>query len=60
MDIRVGGKYSLLKRIGNGSFGEVYQGINYKKKIGIDTVTKEYVAIKLVIFKLNSHRNHLK
>ena len=26
MDIRVGGKYRMLKRIGNGAFGDVYQG----------------------------------
>lgn len=39
MDLRVGSKYRLKKRIGAGSFGEIYSGEN--------TVTKEEVAIKL-------------
>ncbi|KAK8889427.1 Casein kinase I isoform epsilon [Tritrichomonas musculus] len=43
MDLRVGSKYRLKKRIGAGSFGEIYCGEN--------TVTKEEVAIKLETFR---------
>ena len=38
MEIRVGGKYKLTKRLGSGAFGEVFLGINVK--------TNEKVAIK--------------
>ena len=40
MEIRVGGKYSLSKKLGEGAFGEVFLGTNIK--------TGENVAIKLV------------
>ena len=39
MEIRVGGKYKLSKKLGKGSFGDLYSGINIK--------TGEEVAIKL-------------
>ena len=26
MDLRVGGKFKLIKRCGSGAFGEIYQG----------------------------------
>lgn len=32
-------KYKLLDKIGNGSYGEIYKGVNIR--------TKEYVAIKI-------------
>ncbi|CAG9318695.1 unnamed protein product [Blepharisma stoltei] len=39
LDIRVGGRYRLGKKIGSGSFGEIFLGINIQ--------TNEEVAIKL-------------
>ena len=40
MELRVGGKYKVTKRLGKGAFGEIYAGINVK--------TNEEVAIKIV------------
>lgn len=40
MELRVGGKYKLTKKLGNGAFGDIYSGVNIK--------TNEEVAIKLV------------
>ena len=40
MEVRVGGKYRITKRLGSGAFGDIYAGINVK--------TNEEVAIKLV------------
>lgn len=39
MDLTVGGKYRIGRKIGSGSFGEIYLGINKQ--------TEEEVAIKL-------------
>ena len=39
MEIRVGGKYKISKKLGRGAFGDLYSGINLK--------TNEEVAIKL-------------
>ncbi|CAG9330366.1 unnamed protein product [Blepharisma stoltei] len=39
LDIRVGGRYRIGKKIGSGSFGEIY--------LGVDIQTNEEVAIKL-------------
>jgi len=40
MELRVGGKYRVTKRLGSGAFGDIYAGVNVK--------TNEEVAIKLV------------
>jgi serine/threonine protein kinase len=39
MELRVGGKYKLSRKLGSGAFGDVYLGTNIK--------TNEEVAIKL-------------
>ena len=65
MELRLGEKFKLIKKIGSGAFGEIYKG-NYKKKIrgnpfpntkilnnlflGTNTQTGEDVAVKLVIY----------
>ncbi len=49
MDLRVGGKYRLTRKLGSGAFGEVYQGISFlRTRLGIHIKTNEEVAIKLV------------
>ena len=40
MELRVGNKYKVTKRLGQGAFGDIYAGVNVK--------TNEEVAIKLV------------
>ena len=40
MELRIGGKYKVTKRLGKGAFGDIYSGVNVK--------TNEEVAIKLV------------
>ena len=39
MDIRVAGRFKLIKKIGNGSFGKIYEGF--------DLISQERVAVKL-------------
>ena len=53
MDLRVGKNYQLVKKIGSGAFGEIYEGKesdkdNYVVILGRHIVNKELVAIKLV------------
>lgn len=33
MDLRVGGKYKLKKKVGSGAFGDIYLAEDIKKKI---------------------------
>jgi len=49
MELRVGGKYKITKRLGSGAFGDIYAGVNVK--------TNEEVAIKLEL--LNTTRPQL-
>lgn len=46
MELRVGGKYRLSRKLGCGAFGDIYHGTNIR--------TNEEVAIKLVSVKLLS------
>ena len=46
MELRVGGKYRLSRKLGCGAFGDIYHGTNIR--------TNEEVAIKLVSAKLLS------
>jgi serine/threonine protein kinase len=39
MELRVGGKFNITKKLGMGSFGEIFAGINVK--------TGEEIAVKL-------------
>jgi serine/threonine protein kinase len=39
MELRVGNKFKLVKKLGTGAFGELYAGVNIK--------TGEEVAVKL-------------
>ena len=54
MDLRVGKHYQLVKKIGSGAFGEIYEG-TYPHKVsycvpGKHITSKDSVAIKLVSF----------
>jgi hypothetical protein len=48
MEVKVGGHFKLGKRIGSGSFGEIYSGIGGGGRVGMDMLTNKDVAIKLV------------
>lgn len=56
MELRVGGKFQVIKKIGSGSFGEIFHGISHTLPkcdylwfwLGLQTQTEEEVAIKLV------------
>ena len=65
MELRVGGKYRLSRKLGCGAFGDIYHGTQsfpllIVNRIGTNIKTNEEVAIKLVhsistttIFNLN-------
>jgi len=42
-----GGRYKLVKKLGNGAFGDIFKGLNVK--------TNEEVAIKLECIKIKFH-----
>ena len=50
MELRVGGKYRLSRKLGCGAFGDIYHGIfsSLSPSIGTNIKTNEEVAIKLV------------
>jgi len=49
MELRVGGKYRLSRKLGCGAFGDIYHGTNIR--------TNEEVAIKLVSIALKVSLN---
>lgn len=49
MELRVGGKYRLSRKLGCGAFGDIYHGTNIR--------TNEEVAIKLVSQGSNYPKN---
>ena len=62
VELRVGGKYKLRRKLGSGAFGDIYHGIFL---IGINIKTNEEVAIKLVhlirnLLKLIIHNYSMK
>jgi hypothetical protein len=50
MELKVGGKYKIIKKIGNGAFGDIYLG-NFRllTSPGSSIRTGDEIAIKLVI-----------
>ena len=50
MELRVGGKYRLSRKLGCGAFGDIYHGTNIKNN--------EEVAIKLVSIRAFSWLNN--
>ena len=49
MELRIGGKYKLTKKLGKGAFGDIYHGnVNIFNLIAIHLKTNEEVAVKLV------------
>lgn len=61
MDLKIGDKYKMIKKVGSGAFGEIYKGreeiydivlltIYY---VGINLKTGEECAIKLVFITYN-------
>ena len=51
MDVRIGKKYRLGHKIGSGSFGDIYHGINIE--------TGQNVAVKMESVKSSRHHQHL-
>jgi len=61
MELRVGGKYRLSRKLGCGAFGDIYHGKSLETslalRLGTNIKTNEEVAIKLV--SSNMSHNHL-
>jgi hypothetical protein len=58
MELRVGGKYKLNKKIGSGAFGDIYHGKICFIASGTNIKSNEDVAIKLVsAFAQHLNRN---
>ena len=51
VDLRIGKKFQMIRKIGSGAFGEIFEGIyllNSAFVLGKNIKTDELVAIKLV------------
>jgi len=50
-EIKVGKHYQMIRKIGSGAFGEIFEGKQFKRlyhSLGKNLLTKELVAIKMV------------
>ena len=54
MDLRVGGKFKLIKKCGSGAFGEIYQG-----KYNASTALADHVAVNCSIIEPNLTQKYL-
>jgi len=58
MELRVGGKYRITKRLGAGAFGDIFAGVNVKtnEEVGIKleplTTTRPQLHYEAQIYKL--------
>lgn len=48
MDLIIAGYYKLTRKLGNGSFGTIYEGKLLLSSLGKSLTTSEVVAVKLV------------
>ena len=53
-DFQVGGKYRLVRKIGSGSFGDIYLGVNVSNgEVRIEDEDEWYLDVKLLQSKLS-------